>query len=249
MFRERHRQRRRPAAPPKEGILSDVLGEFLDPIDALFSIFFSILFALLFTLSYAILVHRGAIESGLSNEEGQKLFIAILVTVAAWAIIDGILYVLAEVMARKERHRLLQYVQASDSDEAAAAAIAGELDFILEPITSGAQREALYHDIRKYLSQAEPQAVRVQRDDVLGGLATTLLSVVAVLPSLLPLLLVPGDIGLAIRISNAVSFLVIFAAGYQWGVHTDTSPWKTGLLLTSVCLATVLIAVAAGGLG
>jgi VIT1/CCC1 family predicted Fe2+/Mn2+ transporter len=246
MLREKHRQRRRKVTPPREGILSDVLGDFLDPIDAIFTTFFSILFALLFTLSYAILIERGAIESSLSSTDGQKLFTTILGAVAAWAIIDGILYVLAEVMARKERHRLLQYVQASDSDEAAAAAIAGELDFILEPITSDAQRQALYQDIRKHLRQAEPQAVRVHRDDVLGGLSTTVLSVVAVLPSLLPLLLVPGDIGLAIRISNAVSFLVIFAAGYQWGVHTDTSPWKTGLLLASVCLAMVLIAMAAG---
>ena len=62
MFRERHRQRRRPGTPPKETILSNVLGEFLDPIDALFTIFFSILFALLFTLSYGILIYYESVE-------------------------------------------------------------------------------------------------------------------------------------------------------------------------------------------
>ena len=142
---------------------------------------------------------------------------------------------------------MLQYVQSSDSDEEAATAIAYELDFILEPITSDAQRHALYHDIRAYLSQAEPQAVGVQRDDVIGAVATVLLYVVAALPSLLPLLLLPDNTALAIRISNIISFCVIFATGYSWGVHTDTNPWKIGLLLSSLCLAMVLVAIWLGG--
>jgi hypothetical protein len=243
VFREKHRQRRRPGTPPKETILSNVLGEFLDPIDALFTIFFSILFALLFTLSYSVLINQGVISSSFSSGYGNELFVAILGAVAAWGIIDGVLYILGEGLARRERYRLLQYVQTSDSEEEAAAAIADELDFILEPITNDEQRHALYHDIRAYLSQAEPQAIGIQREDVVGAVATVLLSVVAVLPSLLPLLLLPDNTALAIRISNVVSFIVIFAAGYSWGLHTGTNPWKLGLLLLSVCLAMVLVAM------
>lgn len=41
MFRDGHRLHRSPGSPPDEGILSNVLGEFLDPIDALFTIFSS----------------------------------------------------------------------------------------------------------------------------------------------------------------------------------------------------------------
>lgn len=247
MFRERHRQRRKPGTPPKETILSNVLGEFLDPIDALFTIFFSILFALLFTLSYGILIYHGVISSSFASGYGQELFVTILGAVTAWGIIDGVLYVLGEGLARRERYRLLQYVQTSDSEEEAATAIAYELDFILEPITSDEQRHALYHDIGAYLSQSEPQAIGIQREDVVGAVATVLLSVVAVLPSLLPLLLLPDNTALAIRISNVVSFIVIFAAGYSWGLHTDTNPWKIGLLLSSVCLAMVLVAMLLGG--
>ena len=247
MLRERHRQRRRPSTPPRESFLSNVLGEYLDPIDALFTIFFSILFALLFTLSYAILIKHGVISSSFASGYGQELFFTILGAITAWGIIDGVLYILAGVFARSERLRLLQSVQTSDSEEEAATAIAYELDFILEPITSDEQRHALYHDIRAYLSQAEPQAVGLHREDVVGAVATVLLSVVAVLPSLLPLLLLPDDTALAIRISNVVSFLVIFATGYSWGIHTDTNPWKIGLLLSSVCLAMVLVAMLLGG--
>ena len=72
MFRERHRQRRKPSAPPKESILTNILGEYLDPIDALFTIFFSILFALLFTLSYGILIKHGVISSSFASGYGQS---------------------------------------------------------------------------------------------------------------------------------------------------------------------------------
>ncbi len=247
MFRERHRQHRRAGSPPKETILSNVLGEFLDPIDALFTIFFSILFALLFTLSYGILIYHGIISTSFANGYGQELFLTIMGAVAAWGIIDGVLYVLGEGLARRERYRLLQYVQTSESEQDATTAIAYELDFILEPITSDAQRQALYHDIRAYLSQAEPQAIGIKREDLIGGVATVLLYVAAVFPSLLPLLLIPDNTILAIRISNVVSFIIIFAMGYNWGLHTDMNPWKMGLLLSSVCLAMVLVAMLLGG--
>ena len=227
--------------------MSNVVGEFLDPIDALFTIFYSILFALLFTLSYGILIYRGVISSSFAGGYGQELFFTILGAATAWGIIEGVLYLVSEVLARRERYRLLQYVQTSDSEEEADTAISNELDFILEPITSDEQRHALHRHIRGYLSQAQPQAIGLKREDVIGAVATVLLYVVAVLPSLLPLLLLPDNTKLAIHVSNVVSFLVIFATGYLWGIHTETNPWKVGLLLSSVCLAMVLVAKLLGG--
>jgi hypothetical protein len=112
-------------SPPKEGILSNVLGQFLDPIDALIAVFFSILFALLFTLSYSIFVYWGIIDSSFASGYGQELFVAILGAVTAWGIIDGIVYIFSEVFQRKERYRLLRYVQSSDSEDTAVSAIAG----------------------------------------------------------------------------------------------------------------------------
>jgi hypothetical protein len=227
--------------------LTNILGEFLDPIDALFVIFYSILFALLFTLSYAVLIYHGVISSSFATGYGQELFLTILGAITAWGIIDGVLYVLGENFARSERRRLLQYVQASENDEEAVTAIAYELDFILEPITNDEQRRALYHEIKAHLSTAEPQAMGIQRADMIGAVATVGLYILAVLPSLLPLLLLPDNTALAIRISNAVSFIVVFITGYIWGIHTGTNPWKKGLLLSSVCLAMVLVAMLIGG--
>lgn len=247
MSTRRHTQRRRASSPPRESFLTRVVGNYLDPIDALFAIFFSILFVLLITLSYDLLIYRGSLESYFASGYGQELFVATVSVVAVWAIIDSVVYILGEVLARRERYRLLRYVQSSSTEEAAVAAIADELDFILEPITSEAQRYELYKDIRAHLNESEPQAIGLQRADVVGAVAMVLVSVVAVLPSLLPLLLLPERTELAIRISNVVSLLIVFVTGYSWGVHTDSSPWKMGLLLMSICLAMVLFAIVLGG--
>ncbi len=239
-------QPRRPITPPKENLYSNVVGRFLDPLDGLIAIFFAILFALLFTLSYGILINRGVIEPVFASGYGQELFWAILGAVTAWGLIDAVIYILSGVFARRQRYRLLQYIQTSSNDEYALEAIADELDFILEPISSDNQREALYEDILAHLSQAEPQATGLKREDMIGAVATVILSVVAVLPSLLPLLLLE-DTALALRVSNFVSFVVVFVAGYAWGVYAGSSPWKTGLLLSLVCLSMVLVAFLLGG--
>ena len=246
MSTRRPSDRRRRSTPPKESLLVKLLGNFLDPIDALSATFFSILFALLFTLSYGILLYNGVIDASFSSGYGTELFFAIWGAVAIWGAIDGVMYTLTEAFQRGERHRLLQCVQGADEEETAVSAIADELDFILEPITNDDQRYNLYHDILAHLHQAEPQEAGLRREDVLGGLTSVLVSVIVVLPSLMPLLLLENT-ALAIRISNIISVFVIFGTGYSWGKHTDANPWKTGLILASVCLSLVLMAILIGG--
>ena len=71
--------------------MSSIVGEFIDPIDALLTIFYSILFALLFTLSYSVLIYRGVISSSFAGGYGRDLFLTILGATTAWGIIEGVL--------------------------------------------------------------------------------------------------------------------------------------------------------------
>ena len=52
---------------------------------------------------------------------------------------------------------------------------------------------------------------------------------------------------LAVRLSNVVSFIMLFIAGYQWGKYTGANPWKIGLLLFGAGALMVAIAVLFGG--
>jgi hypothetical protein len=235
--------RARPGATPKENFL----GRLLDPIDLLSEAVFSILIVLTFTLAFRILKFDSDPGPLVTGSLGNELFIAALGATVAWGLIDGIMYALVSVLERTERHRLLRQIEAAVTKEEAVAVVAEELDYILEPVTGKAQRQALYQDVLEHLQVGEPQPVGVEREDIAGALGSVLVAVVAVLPSLLPFVLLPQNSELAVRISNAISFLVLFGIGFSWGRHTGTNPWKTGLVLAGVALVMVLIAIPLGG--
>ena len=225
---------------PREGFLAHLL----DPIDTLAEVIFSVLILLTFTLAFRIFVMDG---EPVTAEYITDLIWAALGATVAWGIIDGIMYALFEVLGRSERHRLLWHIQAAYTPDEAIAAVANEFDFILEPITGEGQRQTLYQDILDHLQHSRPRPITLKREDLTGGLASVLIAVLAVTPSFLPLFIFRGDYALAIRLSNVVSFIVLFAAGYEWGRYTGMRPWRTGLLVMVVGAVLVAVAIPLGG--
>lgn len=104
-----------------------------------------------------------------------------------------------------------------------------------------------YADVLEHLQDSRPQPVRLTRTDPAGAVGSLLVAVLAVIPSLSPLVILRHDYVLAIRVSNLVSFVVLFIAGVHWARYTGSNPWKTGLLLAFVSAVMVLIAIPLGG--
>jgi hypothetical protein len=223
------------------------LGHLLDPIDRLSETIYSILILLTFTLAYRIIRLDGVTSDPLADEHASELALAALGATFAWGLIDGVMYVMMEVFQRGERHRLLKQLQAAATEQAGIVAIAEEFDYMLEPISGEQERQQLYRSMFAQLRGGSPRPVGFKRADFAGALGCVLVAVLAVLPSLLPFVLLRNDLALAIRASNVVSFVMLFVAGYQWGQHTGASPWKTGALLVTVGVVMVLIAIPLGG--
>jgi VIT1/CCC1 family predicted Fe2+/Mn2+ transporter len=51
----------------------------------------------------------------------------------------------------------------------------------------------------------------------------------------------------ALRISNVVSFIMLFILGYRWGRYTGANPPKIGLLLVLAGVLLMTIAIPLGG--
>ena len=90
--RVHNRVRRR--QKPHEGFLAHLL----DPIDTLTEIIFSVLILLTFTLAFRIFMMDGR---PVTAEYVNELIWAALGATVAWGIIDGIMYILIEVLGRK----------------------------------------------------------------------------------------------------------------------------------------------------
>jgi VIT1/CCC1 family predicted Fe2+/Mn2+ transporter len=229
--------------PPRPGLFA----RLLDPIDWLAETIYSVLIVLTFTLVYQAVRFQADTQQLLSRDDMALLLVAAFGCTLAWGLIDGLMHVLLEVFQRGERYRLLHQVQTAASEQAGIAAIAEELDYVLEPITDAEQRDELYRKAYLALREGERRPVGLRREDLAGALGCVLVAVVAVIPPLLPLWILRDHGFLAIRVSNIVSFVVLFFAGYRWGIHTGASPWKTGLLLTAVAALMVAIALPLGG--
>lgn len=225
----------------------NILVQFLDPIDVLAEVIFSVLIILTFTLWFGVIKLGATPDKLITVEYMNEFIVAVVAATLAWGIIDGIMLALLSVFARGERHRFLADLQTAADDEEAIDLIAGEFDFSLEPITGEQQRQDLYADMLEHLRDSKPRPVGFQSEDLLGAVASVAVTVLAIVPSLVPLVLLRDQGILAVRISNIVSFIVLFIAGYLWGRYTRASPWKTGLLLLGAGVIMMVIAIPLGG--
>ena len=228
---------RRPLTP------GELLNRLIDPIDRLTETIFSVLIVLTFTLAYRVL----KINAGDTAEYASRLFFIALGAAFASGVVDAVMYSLIGLFERGEKHRILRELLEAPTPEEQLELIAGQFDDILEPITREANRHELYLDVLEHLRDSQPQPVRLTRADLIAAAGSVLVAVVAVLPSLAPLLLFRYNPALAIRVSNVVSFVVLFLTGYQWGRYAGPNPWKTGALLAGLSGVLVLIAIPLGG--
>ncbi|HSN74886.1 MAG TPA: hypothetical protein VL334_07320 [Anaerolineae bacterium] len=69
----------------------------------------------------------------------------------------------------------------------------------------------------------------------------------ALIDALLPLWLWRNDPLVALRVSNIVSFIILFTLAYRWGRYTGANPWKIGALLVLAGVLLTAIAIPLGG--
>lgn len=217
------------------------------PIDALTAAIYSILIVLSFTLAFSVSKRWSDYNQPIPESFSTELFYTVLGAAVAWALIDGLMLALLSMLERSEKHRFLQALQAANSDEEAVEVIADEFNFVLEPVASEKKRQLLYADMLEHLRDSQPRPVGFQREDFVEALGTALVAMIAAAPSILPLWLLREDPLAALRGANIVSFVMLFALGYRWGVYTGANRWKIGLLLPSFGLALVAIAILLGG--
>ena len=209
----------------------------LDPAARLGEALFGLIMALGFT---------GAVRLGEEEANNRALFIGILGCNLAWAIVDGVMYVLTALVERGRKLRLVREVLSAPTDEAALQQIGRELDGPLMTLTTPQERLQVHGWVLEILRRGGSEEARVERQDLLGGLAASLLVLLATFPVVVPFLVIP-DPNLATRISNLIGLVLLFLLGVRWGqiVGGRSIRIATGLTLVGVVL--VLITIVLGG--
>jgi VIT1/CCC1 family predicted Fe2+/Mn2+ transporter len=212
---------------------------YLDPGDSLSEVLFGLIMTLTFTLGAGIFVRE-------DPDAARDLLIATVGCNLAWGLIDGLMYLAGQRFERGRRARLRDAIRAERDEERAAGLIAGELDEMLERVADESERAALYRKIIRSVREQEAPAVRIEREDVSGALASFFLVFSCSIPAALPFLVL-DEPWVALRVSNAILIGLLFLVGYRWARHTNLPPVRVGLSLLVGGLLLVLIAIALGG--
>ncbi len=215
------------AATPSEFVL--------DPLERSSEIMFGLFMALTFTCTVSVMA---------STNDVKTMLVAALSCNIAWGLVDGAMYVLAEIVTRQRKRSLAEAIGHASPDEARR--------MLLENLPDGAERvfdaqhlDRLADGIRTM--PLAPENMTPNRDDLRGAAAIFLLVFLSTFPVALPFLLI-GDVSVALRTSNAIAIISLFLVGTGLGRYMGWQrPWAIGLAVAVLGAILVAITIALGG--
>jgi hypothetical protein len=207
----------------------------LDPIDRISEVLFGLFMVLTFTGTLSVL------ESG--RDEVRSMLVAAIGCNIAWGFVDGVMYVLRNLVSRGRKDSLVRAVRGAAP--AQAHRLIGEQVGELSRALSTTELER----VRQWVvAQPQPQApgARVTAQDLRGAVAVFLLVFLSTFPVVLPFVFI-ADPAVAKRVSAAVAIAMLFLCGYGWGRYAGLKPWRTGLAMVGLGLIVEAIVIALGG--
>jgi len=173
----------------------------LDPADRLNEILFGPIMVLTFTLTAGLTVSDGP-------EAGRELLIATIGCNLAWGLIDGVMYLLSQLFARRRADRALRAVRAAADEPTRLALVAERIEDVLGDTVAAlatpeerAQLQRLVHDVAL---RTPVRRAGLRREDVLGAVASGWLVIATTFPAALPFLFIDQP-WRALRVSNLLA--------------------------------------------
>jgi VIT family len=208
----------------------------LDPIDRVSEVLFGLIMVLTFTGSLSVA------EAG--RDDVRTMLIGALGCNLAWGIIDGVLYLLG-CLAEKGRGLLAFHAvrKATDPEEAQrliADAVPAAIASVLKP----AELEAVSQRLKQL--PEPPEKPQLEKNDWLGAGGVFLLVFLCTFPVVIPFM-VMHNAGPALRVSNVIAIVMLFATGYAFGRMTGRHPWLVGISMVVLGLVLVGLTMALGG--
>jgi VIT1/CCC1 family predicted Fe2+/Mn2+ transporter len=208
----------------------------LDPVDRVTEVLFGLIMVLTFTGTFS--------AAGADQAEVRELLFGALGCNLAWGLIDGIMYLMGCLSERAGWIRALRAVQDAADPAAAHRVIASNMAPL---VASVIQTQDLEH-VRQVLDRLpEPPAkVRLAADDWWGALAVFLWVFLCTFPVVLPFVFIESA-AVALRTSNAIAVVMLYATGHAYGRCVGLRPLWTGLAMLLLGLVLVAMTIALGG--
>ena len=208
----------------------------LDPLSRVSEILFGLIMALTFTCTLS------AAEAG--REEVRTLLFGAIGCNIAWGLVDAVMYLMNALTGRGRDLVTIRAVRGATSPEQAHGIIRDAMPPILTAALTGSDLERIRRGALDIA--ALPAAPRLSGDDWRGAVAVFLLVVLSTFPVVIPFI-VFGNVAVAMRASNGVAIVLLFASGYVLARYGGLRPWRTGLSMVALGVVLVAITIALGG--
>ena len=221
------------AEPPAGPRASQV--STLSPVDRVSGIIFGLIMALTFT---------GALSAATADrDEVRSMLIGALGCNTAWGLVDAVMYLRAVLAERGRNLTILKDVRSRSNPADARALI---LD-ALPPVIASTLEPSDVDTIQGRLKRLPlPARAGLTAADFRGALGVFLLVFLATLPVALPFAFIDHT-HRALRVSNGIALLMLFAGGFYLGRHGGRHPWRSGVVMLTLGAGLVLATIALGG--
>ena len=207
----------------------------LDPIERVSEVIFGLLMALTFTGSLSV--------ATAGREDVRTMMIAALGCNLAWGLADAVMYLVRTVTERTRKRTLLAQLRAADA--AAGQRLVAEA---LPPRLAETVAPEALEGMRRRLVELPPAPARslLGARDFKGALGVFLLVVLATFPVVIPFFFFQQT-SFALRVSNALSLAMLFAAGLALARYAGGSPWRGGAAMAVTGAVLIGAIIALGG--
>jgi VIT1/CCC1 family predicted Fe2+/Mn2+ transporter len=205
----------------------------LDPIDRVSEMIFGLLMALTFTGSLSV--------ATAGREDVRTMMFTALGCNLAWGLADAVMYLVRTVTERTRKRTLLAQLRAADA--ATGQRLVAEA---LPPRLADAAGPEALEGMRRRLLELPSARSRLGPRDFKAALGVFLLVVLATFPVVIPFIAF-RETAFALRVSNALSLSMLFAAGWALGRYAGGSAWRSGLAMAVTGAALIGAIIALGG--
>jgi hypothetical protein len=207
----------------------------LDPIDRVSEVLFGLIMVLTFTGSLSVA------EAG--RDDTRTMLIGALGCNLAWGIIDAVLFLMGGLAAKG---RIVLGLRAARQTRDRGEAQRTIADLLPEPVAAVVQPGELALIEERLRQMPEPAIPWLDRDDWRGALGVFLLVFLSTFPVAIPFL-VFGSAWTAIRVSNLVAIVMLFATGFTFGQLTGRGKWQWGISMVVLGAALAGLTIRLGG--
>jgi VIT1/CCC1 family predicted Fe2+/Mn2+ transporter len=208
---------------------------WLDPIDRFSEALFGLIMVLTFTSSVS------AAQGG--REEIRDILIGAISCNIAWGLVDAVMYLLARLGERGRELADFRALRAAADPVRARQLLADSLPSPVREVLRPEQIDSLRELL---LRRPEPREPRLRPHDFLAAVSVFVWVNLVAAPVILPFVLM-DEATRALRVSNAVAIVMLFAGGYLVARASGGRPLRSGLAMVVVGLVLVGLTIALGG--